>query len=85
MPKKFERVMHMNQHGWSRIYNDRIVTYDADTNGKVITDRNRITGETHTIKSGKCREAILDLHANIVTSKWKRPTEGDFLGHVLKP
>lgn len=68
----------------SHLYQDRIETKDRETGAKVVTIRNKLTGNTSTVTKGKCNEDFLELHASIVSSKWGRPTEGDMLARFFK-
>jgi hypothetical protein len=83
--KKFEKYKHEKERALSFVYQDKIQTLDLDKRGEIITIRNRITGETTTLKKGTCREEIIYLHAAIVSAKWQRPTEGEILGKLIKP
>jgi hypothetical protein len=68
----------------SHLYQDRIETKDRETGAKVVTVRNKLTGNTSTVTKGKCSDVFLELHARIVDSKWGRPTEGDTLARFFK-
>lgn len=61
-----------------RFTKDRIETMDLTSGCRIVTERNRLTGEVRTTIIGKCDESTKALHADAVKSKWSRP----FLGRI---
>jgi len=82
---KMPRYRQEKEPFYQKITQDKIVTIDRDTHGRIMTTRNRLTGQTKTEKVGDCRKEIIQLHIQTVQAKWSRPTEAEILSDIFKP